>query len=125
MPRPLKTDRPIEKNISLPTSLVARVDLELFSDLEGKVPFGAWQKFLVGLIEAHFTRKRVYKAYGFRGHYPVGTAAVIVAQDEAEARKLLDEALAAQGLPPAGAGVLLEVHTTLPSHCDVLCNGEY
>jgi len=56
MPRPRKTDRPIEKNISLPTSTVARVELELFSELEGKVPFGAWQKFLVGLIDQHFSR---------------------------------------------------------------------
>lgn len=57
MPRPRKTDRPVEKNISLPTSTVARVELELFSELEGKVPFGAWQKFLVGLIDQHFARR--------------------------------------------------------------------
>lgn len=57
MPRPRKTDRPVEKNISLPTSTVARVELELFSELEGKVPFGAWQKFLVGLIDGHFARR--------------------------------------------------------------------
>ncbi len=51
MARPVKTDRPVEKNLSLPSSLVARVDLELFSVLEGKVPFGAWQKYVVRLIE--------------------------------------------------------------------------
>lgn len=62
MPRPRKTDRPVEKNISLPTSTVARVELELFSELEGKVPFGAWQKFLVGLIEQHFARLDRQKA---------------------------------------------------------------
>lgn len=54
MPRPLKADRPVEKTISLPTSLVARIDLELFSELEGKVPHGAWQRFLVALITQHF-----------------------------------------------------------------------
>lgn len=52
MARPRKTDRPQEKNISLPQSLVARVELELFSELEGRVPFGAWQKYIVRLIEA-------------------------------------------------------------------------
>lgn len=57
MPRPLKTDRPQEKNISLPSSLVARVDLELFSDLEGKVPFGAWQRYIKGLVEADLARR--------------------------------------------------------------------
>ena len=57
MPRPKKVDRPVEKTISLPASLVAKVDLELFSELEGKVPFGAWQQFLVGLIERYFEDK--------------------------------------------------------------------
>ncbi len=56
MARPIKTDRPQEKNISLPSSLVARVDLELFSDLEGKVPFGAWQRYVKRLIEADLDR---------------------------------------------------------------------
>jgi hypothetical protein len=42
--------RPIEKNISLPEDLVAQVDLMLFSDLEGKVPFGAWKRYVEKLI---------------------------------------------------------------------------
>lgn len=57
MPRPLKTDRPIEKNISLPSSLVSRVELELWSDLEGRVPFGAWQKYISKLIADDLTRR--------------------------------------------------------------------
>lgn len=57
MARPRKTDRPIEKNISLPQSIVVRVELELFSALEGKVPFGAWQRYIVGLVEADLARK--------------------------------------------------------------------
>jgi hypothetical protein len=61
MGRPLKTDRPIEKNLSLPRSLVVRVDLELFSALEGKVPFGAWQKYVVGLIEADLRKRDAVK----------------------------------------------------------------
>ena len=56
MPRPLKADRPVEKTISLPTSIAARIDLELYSELEGKVPHGAWQRFLVALISEHFAR---------------------------------------------------------------------
>ena len=52
MARPRKTDRPIEKNLSLPQSLVTRVELELFSELEGRVPFGAWQRYVVRLIES-------------------------------------------------------------------------
>lgn len=56
MPRPRKTDRPVEKRIALPESLVARVELELYSELEGKVPFAAWQKFVSSLIEEHFRK---------------------------------------------------------------------
>ena len=48
---------PVEKNISLPEDLVARVDLELFSELEGKVPFGAWQRYVEGLIRADLERR--------------------------------------------------------------------
>ena len=59
MARPKKTDRPIEKNISLPQSIVARVELELFSELEGRVPFGAWQRYIVGLIEADMLKRGV------------------------------------------------------------------
>lgn len=51
MPRPRFVVRPIEKNISLPEDLVAKVDLVLYSDLEGKVPFGAWKLYVQGLIE--------------------------------------------------------------------------
>ena len=57
MARPRKTDRPIEKNISLPQSVVVKVELELFSALEGKVPFGAWQRYIVRLIEADLAKR--------------------------------------------------------------------
>lgn len=62
MPRPKKTDRPIEKNISLPQSLVVAVELELWSDLEGKLPFGAWQKYLTGLIEKDMKARQLARA---------------------------------------------------------------
>ena len=57
MGRPRKTDRPVEKNISLPQSIVVRVELELFSALEGRVPFGSWQRYIVKLIEADLLKK--------------------------------------------------------------------
>lgn len=50
MARPRKAIRSVEKNISLPEDLVAKVDLELWSELEGKVPFGAWQRYVERLI---------------------------------------------------------------------------
>lgn len=57
MPRPRKAIRPVEKNISLPEDIVARVDLELFSEVEGKVPFGAWQRYVEALIRADLARR--------------------------------------------------------------------
>lgn len=50
MPRPSKAIKPTEKNISLPSDLVARVDLVLYSDLEHRVPFGAWSKLMEALL---------------------------------------------------------------------------
>lgn len=124
MPRPRKTDRPVEKNISLPTSTVARVELELFSELEGKVPFGAWQKFLVGLIDRHFARKRVFVARGFPGFWPVGTAAVIVAENAERALALLNQQLNVRGLDAAKLGCLQELSIDNET-CIIQCDGDY
>ena len=61
MPRPLKTDRPVEKSINLPTSLCTQVDLLLWSELEEKVPTGAWSKYVVSLIEQDLESRRLLK----------------------------------------------------------------
>lgn len=50
MPRPPKAVKSVTKEVSLPPDIVARVDLELFSELEGRVPHGAWQKLLTELL---------------------------------------------------------------------------
>lgn len=50
MPRPRKAIRPMEKNLSLPQDLVAAVELELYSEIDGKVPFGAWSHYVEELI---------------------------------------------------------------------------
>lgn len=62
MPRPLKVDRPVEKSISIPQSIVVAVELELWSDLEGKLPFGAWQKYITKLIEEDIQRRQALRA---------------------------------------------------------------
>lgn len=59
MPRPKKTDRPVEKHIPLPTSLVAEVELRLFSELEGKVPHGAWSGLVIRLLQEWVARTPV------------------------------------------------------------------
>ena len=61
MPRPKRTIRPVEKHISIPEDIVTKIELELWSDLEGRVPFGAWSQLVVGLLEEHLKRKGVGK----------------------------------------------------------------
>lgn len=57
MPRPRKAIPSVEKNISLPRDLVAVVELSLYSELEGKVPFGAWQRYLERLIREDLVKR--------------------------------------------------------------------
>ena len=56
MARPKNVDKPIEKSVNLPTSIVARVDLKLMSVLEGKVPHGAWARYIRNLINADLAK---------------------------------------------------------------------
>ena len=50
MAKPARIDRPIKKNLSLPESLVTKVDLLLYNSVENKVPFGAWQELVTRLL---------------------------------------------------------------------------
>jgi len=49
------------KGISIPKPLADRVDLELWSVLEGRVPQGAYQAFYVQLLVDYFSRKDTQK----------------------------------------------------------------
>ncbi len=51
MPKKAAIDRPVNKTISLPSSLCARIDLLLYSELEGRVPFAAWRNYIKELVE--------------------------------------------------------------------------
>ena len=57
MARPRNVTPSVEKNISLPEDLVFRVDLELHCPIEGKVPFGAWKKYIERLIREDLARR--------------------------------------------------------------------
>ena len=61
MGRPRKAVPSIEKNISLPRDLVVAVELELYSEVEGKVPFAAWQRYLESLIRADLAKRAAAK----------------------------------------------------------------
>ena len=49
----------VATNLHLPQSVRDRVDLMLFSELEGRVPKGAYQKFFLGLLGDFFTTRTV------------------------------------------------------------------
>lgn len=57
MPKPPRVDRPVEKKLSLPRSLVVQVELELYSELEGKVPFGEWSMLIEDLLRNWLVRR--------------------------------------------------------------------
>lgn len=50
MPRPKAITPSVEKSISLPVDLCAKVDLLLLDPLEAKIPHGAWSRLLQSLI---------------------------------------------------------------------------
>ena len=54
MPRRLLITRPTSLHITLPEDLRARLDLHLWSDLEQRVPMGAYQRLIVGLLKEYF-----------------------------------------------------------------------
>lgn len=62
MPRPLKADRPVEKSISIPGSVATRVDLQLYSEFEGRVPHGAWSRLMTTLLEQYLANLSKEKA---------------------------------------------------------------
>lgn len=51
MPRPRRTIRPTQLNVSIPETLRAEVDLKLYSEVERRVPHGAYSAYICRLIE--------------------------------------------------------------------------
>lgn len=59
MPRRPDLDPPTQLEVSIPTSIRAQLDLSLFSNLEGRVPQGAYKTFFVERIKEYFNWKRL------------------------------------------------------------------
>lgn len=51
MVRPRNIARTIRKHLTMREELLTAVELELFSEVEGRVPVGAWQDYIEGLVE--------------------------------------------------------------------------
>ncbi len=58
MARPKKAISSTEKTICIPTPVVLQVDLLLFSELEGRVPHGAWAGYVTGLIMQDLEKRK-------------------------------------------------------------------
>lgn len=54
MPRRPNLERSVPLMLMLPESVRTRLDLLLWSDVEGRVPLGAYQRFFVELLNEHF-----------------------------------------------------------------------
>lgn len=61
MSRPKSNIRKISKNISLHEEVVARMELELYSDVEGRVPIGAQSELIEQLLRQHFADQDAYR----------------------------------------------------------------
>lgn len=59
MPQPFKLDRPTYVRFKVPESVATRLRLILFSELEGRVPQGAYQKFFLERLNEFFNWRRV------------------------------------------------------------------
>lgn len=57
MPRPLKVDRPVGVKVCLPQSIHDKLKRELYSEIEGRVPYGA-QSELVELLVTDWLKSR-------------------------------------------------------------------
>lgn len=44
-------------NVALPLPLMVRLSTHLYSDLEGRVPHGAYSRFLIDLLQVHFAER--------------------------------------------------------------------
>lgn len=57
MARPKQTVPSVHKHIRIPEDLAVRMEAELFSELEGKIPQGAQGEFIAGLIREYYRKK--------------------------------------------------------------------
>lgn len=46
-------------NVALPLPLYVQINAHLFSELEGRVPYGAPSTFIINLVRGHFTNQHL------------------------------------------------------------------
>lgn len=83
MPRKAKLDAPMQMCLKLPTSVRTKLDLHLYSELEQRVPMGAYQEFFIERIRDFFDSRRLdLTPFGLQGFYVFGPKAMIEALEK-------------------------------------------
>ena len=68
---------------------------------------------------------KVFTTTGFKGHYPVGTAAVVVAESKEKAAALLNVELKRKGLPDTVKSTDMRQLRQDRISVNILCDGNY
>jgi hypothetical protein len=88
MPRKPNLDRPVPLTLKLPETLRGRLDLWLFSPLEGRVRQGAYQEFFIQRLQEFFDWQRLdLSPFGFPPGYFVSGPKEIIRELELRLRK--------------------------------------
>lgn len=77
--------------------------------------------------KTEITKMKTYYTTGFKGHYPVGTSAIVIAENEVEAKALLLETLSKYGLAEKNKDTEItftQVHTRTKGAI-ILQDGDY
>lgn len=83
MPRKPAVDTPVQMCLKLPTSTRTKLDLFLYSELEQRVPQGAYQNFFVERIREFFESRRLdLTPFGLQGFYVFGPKDMVEALDK-------------------------------------------
>ncbi len=56
MSRPKGITRRMSKNISLPEDIVTRMELELYSEVDNRIPIGAQSQLIEKLLREHYRK---------------------------------------------------------------------
>jgi hypothetical protein len=59
MPRPKSVTPAVEKSVSIPLDICAKVDLLLMCPIEQKIPHGAWSRLLQSLLREFLEKQNV------------------------------------------------------------------
>jgi hypothetical protein len=69
--------------------------------------------------------KKVFVCTGFTGYYPVGTAAVVMAENAEQAAKMLGDELKRIKLKQPKPGILPDAMQEFTDGVEILCDGNY